>query len=103
TGVMATEFSFAPYAFASIYMELHSVFFYQSAISEEYFMFISHISGNKTKEGVVSGVNTVAQRTTDQANIVGETAVGSTNEVGQKTVEGLENVAASTVPIKLMS
>ncbi|XP_016420006.1 synuclein-like [Sinocyclocheilus rhinocerous] len=77
-------------------MELHSVFFYQSAISEEYFMFISHISGNKTKEGVVSGVNTVAQRTTDQANIVGETAVGSTNEVGQKTVEGLENVAAST-------
>uniref|UniRef100_A0A673M6N9 Gamma-synuclein n=1 Tax=Sinocyclocheilus rhinocerous TaxID=307959 RepID=A0A673M6N9_9TELE len=90
TGVM-------PYAFASIYMELHSVFFYQSAISEEYFMFISHISGNKTKEGVVSGVNTVAQRTTDQANIVGETAVGSTNEVGQKTVEGLENVAASTV------
>uniref|UniRef100_A0A671N1D7 Gamma-synuclein n=1 Tax=Sinocyclocheilus anshuiensis TaxID=1608454 RepID=A0A671N1D7_9TELE len=62
----------------------------------KYFMFISHISGNKTKEGVVSGVNTVAQRTTDQANIVGETAVGSTNEVGQKTVEGLENVAAST-------
>lgn len=37
----------------------------------------------------------VSQRTTDQANIVGETAVGSANEVGQKTVEGLENVAAS--------
>uniref|UniRef100_A0A8C1ZIM4 Synuclein, gamma b (breast cancer-specific protein 1) n=1 Tax=Cyprinus carpio TaxID=7962 RepID=A0A8C1ZIM4_CYPCA len=52
--------------------------------------------GTKTKEGMVSGVNTVAQRTTDQANIVGETAVGSTNEAGQKTVEGLENVAAST-------
>uniref|UniRef100_A0A673LXU6 Gamma-synuclein n=1 Tax=Sinocyclocheilus rhinocerous TaxID=307959 RepID=A0A673LXU6_9TELE len=69
------------------------VFLYQSAISEEHFMFVS---GNKTKEGMVSGVNTVAQRTTDQANIVGETAVGSTNEVGQKTVEGLENVAATT-------
>uniref|UniRef100_A0A672R7H8 Gamma-synuclein n=1 Tax=Sinocyclocheilus grahami TaxID=75366 RepID=A0A672R7H8_SINGR len=66
------------------------VFLYQSAISEERIMFVS---GNKTKEGMVSGVNTVAQRTTDQANIVGETAVGSTNEVGQKTVEGLENVA----------
>lgn len=39
---------------------------------------------------------TVAHRTTDQANIVGETAVGSANELGQKTAEGLENVGAST-------
>uniref|UniRef100_A0A8B9HQM0 Synuclein, gamma b (breast cancer-specific protein 1) n=1 Tax=Astyanax mexicanus TaxID=7994 RepID=A0A8B9HQM0_ASTMX len=39
---------------------------------------------------------TVANRTTDQANIVGDTAVASANELGQKTVEGVENVAAST-------
>lgn len=44
----------------------------------------------------IISILTVSQRTTDQANIVGETAVGSANEVGQKTVEGLENVAAST-------
>ncbi|XP_064177061.1 synuclein, gamma b (breast cancer-specific protein 1) isoform X2 [Anguilla rostrata] len=51
---------------------------------------------SKTKEGMVSGVNTVANRTTEQANIVGETAVTSANDLSQKTVEGVENVAAST-------
>ncbi|KAG9346181.1 hypothetical protein JZ751_008004 [Albula glossodonta] len=50
----------------------------------------------KTKEGVVSGVNTVANRTTDQANIVADTAVAGANDLSQKTVEGVENVAAST-------
>lgn len=38
----------------------------------------------------------VTNRTTEQANIVGEAAVGSANDLGQKTVEGVENVAAST-------
>lgn len=38
----------------------------------------------------------VANRTTDQANIVGDAAVASANDLGQKTVEGVENVAAST-------
>uniref|UniRef100_A0A673LQU4 Gamma-synuclein n=1 Tax=Sinocyclocheilus rhinocerous TaxID=307959 RepID=A0A673LQU4_9TELE len=93
TGVMITEFTITRMALPLFIWNFYLVFLYQSAISEEHFMFVS---GNKTKEGMVSGVNTVAQRTTDQANIVGETAVGSTNEVGQKTVEGLENVAATT-------
>ncbi|KAI5630530.1 synuclein, gamma b (breast cancer-specific protein 1), partial [Silurus asotus] len=52
--------------------------------------------GNKTKEGVVSGVNTVTNRNTEQANIVGDAAVANANDLGQKTVEGVENVAAST-------
>lgn len=32
----------------------------------------------------------------DQANIVGDTVVAGANEVSQATVEGVENVAAST-------
>ncbi|KAJ8359526.1 hypothetical protein SKAU_G00160510 [Synaphobranchus kaupii] len=52
--------------------------------------------GTKTKEGVVSGVNTVAQKTTDQATIVGEAAVAGANDLSQKTVEGVENVALSS-------
>ncbi|CAG14566.1 unnamed protein product [Tetraodon nigroviridis] len=47
-------------------------------------------------EGVVSSVNTVANRTVDQANIVGDAVVGGANEVSQATVEGVENVAASS-------
>lgn len=38
----------------------------------------------------------MANRTVDQANIVGETAVAGANEVAQAGVEGVENVAAST-------
>lgn len=38
----------------------------------------------------------VANRTVDQTNIVGETAVAGANEVSQATVEGVENIAAST-------
>lgn len=38
----------------------------------------------------------MTNKTTEQANIVGEAAVGSANDLGQKTVEGVENVAAST-------
>lgn len=38
----------------------------------------------------------VANRTVDQTNIVGDAAVAGANEVSQATVEGVENVAAST-------
>lgn len=38
----------------------------------------------------------VSQRTTEQANIVSEAAVASANDLSQKTVEGVENVALST-------
>lgn len=38
----------------------------------------------------------VANKTVDQANIVGDTAVAGATEVSQATVEGVENVAAST-------
>lgn len=34
---------------------------------------------------------------------MGETAVGSTNELGQQTVEGLENVGASTGTVNPVS
>ncbi|KAG7250334.1 hypothetical protein CRUP_023706, partial [Coryphaenoides rupestris] len=37
-----------------------------------------------------------ANRTTDQANIVGEGVVAGANDVSQANVEGVENVAAST-------
>lgn len=35
-------------------------------------------------------------KTTEQANIVGDAAVVGANEISQKTVEGVENVAMST-------
>ncbi|XP_055758132.1 synuclein-like isoform X4 [Salvelinus fontinalis] len=54
------------------------------------------LMGNKTKDGMVAGVNTVAQRTTDQANIVGDATVAGANELSQQTVEGLENVAVNS-------
>ena len=38
----------------------------------------------------------VAQRTTDQANIVADTTVAGANEVAQQTVDGVENAAVST-------
>lgn len=38
----------------------------------------------------------VANRTVDQTNIVEEAVVGGANEVSQATVEGVENVAASS-------
>lgn len=45
----------------------------------------------------------VANRTVDQANIVGDTAVAGANEVSQASVEGVENVAASTGLINQVS
>lgn len=38
----------------------------------------------------------VANRTVNQANVAGETAVAGANEMSQATVEGVENVAAAT-------
>lgn len=38
----------------------------------------------------------VAQKTTEQANLVGEAAVAGANEVSGKAVEGLGTVVAST-------
>lgn len=38
----------------------------------------------------------MANRTVDQANIVADTAVAGANEVSQATVEGVENIAATT-------
>uniref|UniRef100_A0A4W5P876 Gamma-synuclein n=1 Tax=Hucho hucho TaxID=62062 RepID=A0A4W5P876_9TELE len=52
--------------------------------------------GNKTKDGMVAGVNTVSQRTTDQANIVGDATVAGANELSQQTVEGMENAAVNS-------
>lgn len=45
----------------------------------------------------------VANRTVDQANIVGESVVGGANEVSQAAVEGVENVAASSGLISQVS
>lgn len=40
--------------------------------------------------------SSVANRTVNQANVAGETAVAGANEMSQATVEGVENVAAAT-------
>lgn len=45
----------------------------------------------------------VANKTVDQTNIVGETAVAGANDVAQATVEGVENVAASTGMVSQVS
>lgn len=41
-------------------------------------------------------LSSVANRTVNQANVVGETAVAGANEVSQATLEGVENVAAAS-------
>lgn len=41
-------------------------------------------------------LSSVANRTVNQANVVGETAVAGANDMSQATVEGVENVAATT-------
>lgn len=38
----------------------------------------------------------VSQKTTEQANLVGDTAVAGASEVSEKVVEGLGTVVAST-------
>lgn len=41
-------------------------------------------------------MSAVAQKTTEQANLMGETAVAEANVVSEKAVEGMESVVAST-------
>lgn len=45
----------------------------------------------------------VAHKTTEQANLVGETAVAGANQVSEKTVEGLESVVTSAGLVKQVS
>ncbi|XP_006867840.1 PREDICTED: alpha-synuclein-like [Chrysochloris asiatica] len=51
---------------------------------------------SKTKQGVVHGVTTVAEKTKEQVTNVGEAVVTGVTAVAQKTVEGAENIAAAT-------
>ncbi|XP_048357499.1 gamma-synuclein-like [Sphaerodactylus townsendi] len=53
-------------------------------------------TADKTKEGVVHSVTSVAEKTKEQANLVGESMVTGANTVAKQTVEGAETVAAST-------
>ncbi|XP_030918696.1 gamma-synuclein isoform X2 [Geospiza fortis] len=57
-------------------------------------------SGTKTKEGVVQSVTSVAEKTKEQANVVGEAVVASVNTVANKTVEGAETIVATTGVVK---
>ncbi|KAI4585776.1 hypothetical protein MJG53_006010 [Ovis ammon polii x Ovis aries] len=51
---------------------------------------------SKTKEGVVHGVTTVAEKTKEQVTNVGEAVVTGVTAVAQKTVEGAGSIAAAT-------
>ncbi|NXL74990.1 SYUG protein, partial [Leptocoma aspasia] len=67
-------------------------------------------AAEKTKEGVMyvgkrelfsAFVETaVAEKTKEQANVVGEAVVASVNTVANKTVEGAETIAATTGVVK---
>ncbi|XP_034632090.1 gamma-synuclein isoform X2 [Trachemys scripta elegans] len=56
--------------------------------------------GTKTKEGVVHSVSSVAEKTKEQANVVGEAVVASVNTVAKQTVEGAENIVTTTGIVK---
>uniref|UniRef100_A0A8C8RP17 Gamma-synuclein n=1 Tax=Pelusios castaneus TaxID=367368 RepID=A0A8C8RP17_9SAUR len=56
--------------------------------------------GTKTKEGVVHSVSSVAEKTKEQANMVGEAVVASVNTVANKTVEGAESIVTTTGVVK---
>jgi len=43
-----------------------------------------------------------AQKTTEQVNLVGESAVAEANDISEKAVEGLESVVVSTGLVKLV-
>lgn len=45
----------------------------------------------------------VAQKTTEQANIIADTAVSGANEVAQSAVEGVENAAMASGLVKSVS
>uniref|UniRef100_A0A674GXT7 Alpha-synuclein n=1 Tax=Taeniopygia guttata TaxID=59729 RepID=A0A674GXT7_TAEGU len=53
-----------------------------------------------TKEGVVHGVTTVAEKTKEQVSNVGGAVVTGVTAVAQKTVEGAGNIAAATGLVK---
>ncbi|XP_030059213.1 gamma-synuclein isoform X2 [Microcaecilia unicolor] len=54
----------------------------------------------KTKEGVVHSVNTVAEKTKEQASAVGGAMVSGANQVASKTVEGAETIVTTTGLVK---
>lgn len=60
--------------------------------------FINNIITGSTISYIVSKgvVSSVAQKTTEQANLVGDAVVTGANEVSEKTVEGLGTVVGST-------
>nr|XP_020661613.1 gamma-synuclein isoform X2 [Pogona vitticeps] len=60
----------------------------------------SQLSRAKTKEGVVQSVTSVAEKTKEQANLVGETVVASVNTVAKQTVEGAETIVTTTGVVK---
>ncbi|KAI1238542.1 Alpha-synuclein, partial [Lamprotornis superbus] len=55
---------------------------------------------SRTKEGVVHGVTTVAEKTKEQVSNVGGAVVTGVTAVAQKTVEGAGNIAAATGLVK---
>uniref|UniRef100_A0A8D2NJF6 Alpha-synuclein n=1 Tax=Zonotrichia albicollis TaxID=44394 RepID=A0A8D2NJF6_ZONAL len=57
-------------------------------------------AGSRTKEGVVHGVTTVAEKTKEQVSNVGGAVVTGVTAVAQKTVEGAGNIAAATGLVK---
>uniref|UniRef100_A0A8V0Y6D9 Alpha-synuclein n=1 Tax=Gallus gallus TaxID=9031 RepID=A0A8V0Y6D9_CHICK len=58
------------------------------------------MQGSRTKEGVVHGVTTVAEKTKEQVSNVGGAVVTGVTAVAQKTVEGAGNIAAATGLVK---
>ncbi|NWY09861.1 SYUG protein, partial [Aphelocoma coerulescens] len=67
-------------------------------------------AAEKTKEGVMYVgkrelladflLSAVAEKTKEQANVVGEAVVASVNTVANKTVEGAETIVATTGVVK---
>ncbi|XP_015679047.1 gamma-synuclein, partial [Protobothrops mucrosquamatus] len=57
-------------------------------------------TGTKTKEGMVQSVTSVAEKTKEQANLVGDTMVSSVNTVAKQTVEGAETVVTTSGLVK---